>query len=82
MVLGDGMRDRGALCDLIPVELPGVGYVVLSGVPEPIRVRASNITDDDIDAMARLFRSPHAPGYVEDEAPSSVLIPSQREGGA
>jgi S-DNA-T family DNA segregation ATPase FtsK/SpoIIIE len=80
MVLGDGMRDRGALCDLIPVELPGVGYVVLNGVPEPVRVRASNITDDDIDAMAVLFRSPHAAGFVEDEAPSTVLISSQREG--
>ena len=81
MVLGDGMRDRGALCDLVPVELPGVGYVVLNGVPEPIRVRASNITDDDIDAMAELFRSPHAVGFVEDDEPNStVLIPSQREG--
>jgi S-DNA-T family DNA segregation ATPase FtsK/SpoIIIE len=81
MVLGDGMRDRGALCDLIPVELPGVGYVALSGVPEPIRVRASNITDDDIDAMAELFRSPHAVGFVEDDEPSvTVLVPAQREG--
>lgn len=80
MVLGDGMRDRGALCDLIPVELPGIGYVVLNGVPEPVRVRASNITDDDIDAMAVLFRSPHAAGFVEDERPSTVLIPSPREG--
>src|SRR5690606_33682821 len=29
MVLGEGARDRGALADRIPVELPGVGYVVL-----------------------------------------------------
>jgi S-DNA-T family DNA segregation ATPase FtsK/SpoIIIE len=79
MVLGDGMRDRGALCDLIPVELPGVGYVVLNGVAEPVRVRASNITDDDIDAMADLFRSPHAPGFVDDERSSTVLVPAQRE---
>lgn len=80
MVLGDGMRDRGALCDLIPVELPGVGYVVLNGVAEPVRVRASNITDDDIDAMAELFRSPHAAGFAEDKSPSTILVPSQREG--
>lgn len=80
MVLGDGMRDRGALCDLIPVELPGVGYVVLSGIPEPVRVRASNISDDDIDAMAETFRSPHAAEFIEDEPNPTGLIPSQREG--
>jgi len=80
MVLGDGMRDRGALCDLIPVELPGVGYVVLNGVAEPVRVRASNITDDDIDAMAEAFPSPHAPRVVEDEPPSTAMVPAQREG--
>lgn len=80
MVLGDGMRERGALCDLIPVELPGVGYVVLNGVAEPVRVRASNITDDDIDEMAVMFPSPHGPGFVEDESPSTALVPSQREG--
>lgn len=79
MVLGDGMRERGALCDLIPVELPGIGYVVLDGVAEPIRVRASNITDDDIDTMAELFHSPHAADFVEDEWPSTVLLPTQRE---
>ena len=56
------------------IELPGVGYVVLNGVPEPIRVRASNITDDDIDAMAELFRSPHAVGFVEDDEPSATVL--------
>src|SRR5262249_30875405 len=36
MVLGDGIRDRGALCDRIPQTAPGVGYVVLDGDPAPV----------------------------------------------
>jgi S-DNA-T family DNA segregation ATPase FtsK/SpoIIIE len=59
MVLGDGARNRGALCDQIPETLPGVGYVALDGVREPKRVRAAYVTDDDIAAMARDYPSPH-----------------------
>ncbi|WP_084463642.1 FtsK/SpoIIIE domain-containing protein [Microtetraspora fusca] len=54
MVLGDGARDRGALADHIsPVpELgAGVGYVRLETSPDPIRVRAAYVSDDDIRAM-------------------------------
>ncbi len=40
MVLGRSARQRGAECDRIPASLPGVGYVVLEGVREPVRVRA------------------------------------------
>ena len=39
MTLGEGARRRGAACDKIPEHLPGIGYVVLDGVAEPIRVR-------------------------------------------
>ncbi len=46
LTLGDGMRDRGALCDRIPKSAPGVGYVVLDGDPTPMRVRFSYLTDD------------------------------------
>lgn len=52
MVLGDGMRDRGALCDRIPTNLPGIGYVVLDGDPTPMRVRFGYQDDDDIRALA------------------------------
>jgi len=55
MVLGEGMRDRGALCDRIPLSLPGVGYVVLDGDPTPMRVRFSYLTDDDLRDMARTY---------------------------
>jgi S-DNA-T family DNA segregation ATPase FtsK/SpoIIIE len=55
MVLGDGARDRGAHADLISVN-PGTGagvaFVRLEADPDPIRVRAAWVSDDDIRAMA------------------------------
>jgi S-DNA-T family DNA segregation ATPase FtsK/SpoIIIE len=56
MVLGDGAREQGARCDRIPTSLPGVGYVRLDGVREPMRVRAGYVTDRDIAAMAAEYR--------------------------
>jgi S-DNA-T family DNA segregation ATPase FtsK/SpoIIIE len=54
MVLGRSARLRGAECDQIPASLPGIGYVVLEGVREPVRVRAALTTDEDVaDAVAR-----------------------------
>jgi S-DNA-T family DNA segregation ATPase FtsK/SpoIIIE len=61
MVLGDGARDRGALADQIspdPWTGAGVGYVRLEASPDPVRVRAAYVTDEDICAMA------DAVGYV------------------
>jgi S-DNA-T family DNA segregation ATPase FtsK/SpoIIIE len=55
MVLGDGARDRGALCDEIspvPVTGAGVGFVRLETSPDPVRVRAAFVSDEDIHAMA------------------------------
>jgi DNA segregation ATPase FtsK/SpoIIIE, S-DNA-T family len=54
MVLGDGARDRGALADEIsalPLTGAGVGYVRLEATPDPVRVRAAYVSDDDIQAM-------------------------------
>lgn len=54
MVLGDGSRDRGALADQIspvPHIGAGVGFVRLETSPDPVRVRAAFVGDDDIDAM-------------------------------
>ena len=56
MVLGDGARDRGAACDRIPETSPGVGYVALDGVREPVRVRFSYLTDTDIRDLGRDYR--------------------------
>ncbi|RAO09563.1 hypothetical protein MED15_05852 [Micromonospora noduli] len=55
LVLGEGMRDRGALCDRIPQSLPGVGFVVIDGDPTPMRVRFSYLSDDEIRAMAQTY---------------------------
>lgn len=52
MTLGDGARRRGARCDRIPENLPGVGYVVVDGVAEPLRVRFPFITDEHINSIA------------------------------
>jgi S-DNA-T family DNA segregation ATPase FtsK/SpoIIIE len=48
LVLGPGARNRGALCDRIPDRLPGIGYVAVDGISEPVRVRFSHITDATI----------------------------------
>ena len=52
MVLGRGARERDAECDQIPPSLPGVGYVVLEGVREPVRVRSAYVSDQDLADMA------------------------------
>ena len=87
MVLGDGARDQGAVCDRIPASLPGVGYVRLEGVREPTRVRASKITDDDITAMVTQYPAPR-PGLdgetlfraAEDDVDGEVIeLPTSRD---
>lgn len=58
MVLGDGARDRGALADHIspiPELGAGIAYMRLETSPEPIRVRAAYVSDDDIRAMVAEF---------------------------
>lgn len=56
MVLGDGARDRGARCDEIPESLPGVGFVRVDGMREPVRVRASYVSDQQVRALATEFQ--------------------------
>ncbi|GAA5048002.1 DNA segregation ATPase FtsK/SpoIIIE-like protein [Thermocatellispora tengchongensis] len=58
MVLGDGARDRGAHADLIssrPQQGAGVAYVRLESSPDPVRVRAAYVCDDDIRDMAAAY---------------------------
>jgi DNA segregation ATPase FtsK/SpoIIIE, S-DNA-T family len=64
MVLGDGAKDRGARCDQIPESLPGVGYVALDGVAEPVRVRFAHLSDADIVDMATTHPAPAATGRL------------------
>ena len=36
------------MCDQISDSLPGIGYVTVDGIAEPVRVRFSHVTDDYI----------------------------------
>ena len=58
MVLGKGARDRGAAADKTPATAPGVGYVLVEGATEPIKVRFTYPTDTDIRAMAATYPAP------------------------
>jgi S-DNA-T family DNA segregation ATPase FtsK/SpoIIIE len=64
MVLGDGARDRGAACELIstdPATGAGVAFVRLEADPDPVRVRAGWVTDQDIRDMAAACLDDTAP---------------------
>ena len=37
--LGSDAHNRGAHCELIPETMPGVAYVAVDGIPDPVRVR-------------------------------------------
>lgn len=73
MVLGQGARDAGAECDLIADATPGVGYVMIDGTADPMRVRAFHVTDRDITVLARTFPAPrpHTPGSGQNAAPGT-----------
>jgi len=68
MIMGDGARALGAVCDRIPLRLPGVGFVRVQG-EMPVRVRAAYVRDEDIEAMVE--------DYVpaKPERPSLVVVP-------
>ncbi len=68
MVLGDGARDRGAVCELIstdPATGAGVAFVRVEADPDPVRVRAGWVTDADIRAMAYQIAEDTAPLELE-----------------
>ena len=67
LVLGSGARDRGARCDQIPESLPGIGYVGIDGIAEPVRVRFSHITDEYISELVARYR-PQGPSAVDTTA--------------
>lgn len=74
LVLGDGMRERGALCDRVPQSMPGVGYVVLDGDPTPVRVRFSYLDDHHIRDLAGTHGQPRlrvVDGHTTDTTDSN-----------
>jgi hypothetical protein len=85
--MGEGARDRGALCDKIPESQPGVGYVHIDGVREPTRVRAAYPTNDDIARLVADYPAPR-PGMdgeqlftdAEHDVDAEVIeLPSTRD---
>jgi S-DNA-T family DNA segregation ATPase FtsK/SpoIIIE len=48
MVLGDGVRKRGAAAHEIPESTPGVAWVKEDGKREPVRARVFHVTDDHL----------------------------------
>lgn len=58
MILGEGSRARGARTDLIPTTLPGVGYVLMDGQPEPARVRFGYLDDQQIRDLVAKHTTP------------------------
>ncbi|WP_068021487.1 FtsK/SpoIIIE domain-containing protein [Nocardia mexicana] len=56
MLFGEGGRERGALCDEIPETMPGVAYVEHEESVEITRVRAYNVTDDDIRWLVETYK--------------------------
>lgn len=64
LVFGPSARERGARCDQIPENLPGIGYVSLEGVREPVRVRFTHVRDTDL-----ILLTDRANRYAPDRLP-------------
>lgn len=60
MVLGDGMRTRGAIADEIPAvaESAGIGFKVVQRTRTPVRVRAAYSSDADIRELVGFVNGP------------------------
>src|SRR3954453_710041 len=72
LTLGDGAKERGALCHLIREDTPGVGYLRMDGVAEPVRVRFGHVTDEHIAAMAARWPAPPLTSAESTTAPALV----------
>ncbi|MEV6340565.1 FtsK/SpoIIIE domain-containing protein [Nocardia vinacea] len=68
MVHGDSARDRGARCDEISYNTPGVAYVREDGTPNIVRARAYFVSRDDIAYLVAHY----TPDYnLEPERPAA-----------
>lgn len=73
MVLGDGVRQRGAAAHHIAEATPGVAWVKVDGRREPDRVRAFHVTDNNLDALCDYVHAGHA------DAPSPLRLRGEGE---
>ncbi|MGH3787493.1 MAG: FtsK/SpoIIIE domain-containing protein [Pseudonocardiaceae bacterium] len=67
MVLGEGVRKRGATAHEISEDTPGVAWVKLDGRRDPDRVRAFHSTDADLDELSAYVAAGH------NQAPTLLL---------
>jgi S-DNA-T family DNA segregation ATPase FtsK/SpoIIIE len=72
MILGDGARARGAAPHLINPDTPGLGFIRHEVHPDPVRVRAAYVTDDQIRALALS----HAAGSHRPVQPALAPAPA------
>jgi S-DNA-T family DNA segregation ATPase FtsK/SpoIIIE len=77
MVLGDGVRERGAAAHEISENTPGVAWVKEDGRREPVRARAFHVTDTDLDELVEYITG--AAPHRADVLPFRV---QDNEGGA
>lgn len=66
LLLSAGARDRGARCDQISTETPGVAYVEIDGKPEPVRVRFPYVTDQRIAETVAAYAPHHDQAETAD----------------
>ncbi|MBK1785231.1 FtsK/SpoIIIE domain-containing protein [Prauserella cavernicola] len=77
MVLGDGVRERGATAHEISEQTPGVAWAKEEGRREPFRARAFHVTDTDLDELVTFVTG------VPVHRAEVLNFPGQRmEGGA
>lgn len=60
MVLGDGVRERGAAAHEIGEDTPGVAWAKLDGRRDPDRARAFHSTDADLDELSDYLTTGHS----------------------
>lgn len=78
MVLGQGARDSGAVCEGIDDLTPGVGYMMIDGTATATRVRAYHVTDADITQLARTFTAPRPRRRTDTDATGQNNTGDQR----
>jgi len=72
MVLGEGVRQKGAAAHEISENTPGVAWVKTDGKGAPERVRAFHVTDSDLVELSLFFSTPDATVHA---------FPSRPDGG-
>ncbi|MBA2694787.1 MAG: cell division protein FtsK [Actinobacteria bacterium] len=72
MVLGEGVRERGAEAHRIAEDTPGVAWVKVDGRREPERARAFHSTDTDLDELCDYVRDGQA------HAPAPLVLTATR----